>query len=261
MDERVEPLCGPQRLDLQRPRRRHPDRHQRAGATQSELAVYRSRIGLHQYAIALAGVARPISPATGTPRRCWPGRSWRSGRTRRTSLVISYGPKPASNCSRSPPIPGPMSSKPKECGRGCGSVNAGSRRSSTCSRRTSAISRRCCRRCPTRIRSPNSPPDAPLICRSYACTTAPYTGGTGRCTTSSNGRPHLRVENRVLPAGPTVIDMLANSAFYYGMLRTLSEEDRPLWTKMSFAAAQQNFVDGRPPTACRQACTGRDWAR
>jgi hypothetical protein len=55
------------------------------------------------------------------------------------------------------------------------------------------------------------------------------------------GRPHLRVENRVLPAGPTVIDMLANSAFYYGMLRMLSEEDRPVWTKMSFAAAQQNF--------------------
>jgi hypothetical protein len=57
------------------------------------------------------------------------------------------------------------------------------------------------------------------------------------------GRPHLRVENRVLPAGPTVIDMLANSAFYYGMLRTLSEEDRPLWTKMSFAAAHKNFVE------------------
>ncbi|MGE0214950.1 glutamate--cysteine ligase [Mycolicibacterium sp.] len=57
-----------------------------------------------------------------------------------------------------------------------------------------------------------------------------------------NGRPHLRVENRVLPAGPTVLDMMANSAFYYGTLRALSEEDRPLWTKMSFAAAQHNFV-------------------
>ncbi|CAJ1578941.1 glutamate--cysteine ligase [[Mycobacterium] wendilense] len=56
-----------------------------------------------------------------------------------------------------------------------------------------------------------------------------------------NGRPHLRVENRVLPAGPTVIDMMANSAFYYGALRTLSEEDRPIWTKMSFAAAEENF--------------------
>ena len=58
-----------------------------------------------------------------------------------------------------------------------------------------------------------------------------------------DGRPHLRVENRVLPAGPTVIDMLANSAFYFGTVRTLSEEDRPLWTKMSFAAAQANFIE------------------
>lgn len=58
-----------------------------------------------------------------------------------------------------------------------------------------------------------------------------------------NGRPHVRVENRVLPAGPTVVDMLANSAFYYGLLRSISEEDRPLWTKMSFAAAHGNFVE------------------
>lgn len=57
-----------------------------------------------------------------------------------------------------------------------------------------------------------------------------------------NGMPHLRVENRVLPAGPTVIDMMANAAFYYGLLRTLSDEDRPIWTKMSFAAAQHNFT-------------------
>ena len=56
------------------------------------------------------------------------------------------------------------------------------------------------------------------------------------------GKPHLRVENRVLPAGPTVIDMLANSAFYYGALRALSEEDRPVWTKLSFAAAEANFL-------------------
>lgn len=57
-----------------------------------------------------------------------------------------------------------------------------------------------------------------------------------------DGRAHLRVENRVLPAGPTVLDMLANSAFYYGALRVLAREDRPLWTRMSFAAAQANFL-------------------
>jgi hypothetical protein len=55
------------------------------------------------------------------------------------------------------------------------------------------------------------------------------------------GRPHLRIENRVLPAGPTVVDMLANAAFYYGMLRALSGEEPQLWTRMEFAAAQRNF--------------------
>src|SRR5689334_16177330 len=60
----------------------------------------------------------------------------------------------------------------------------------------------------------------------------------------SRGLPHLRVENRVLPAGPTVVDILANAAFYYGLLKTLAEEDRPLWTRMSFTAAQDNFNAG-----------------
>ena len=55
------------------------------------------------------------------------------------------------------------------------------------------------------------------------------------------GVPHLRVENRVLPAGPTIIDVLANAAFYYGAIRMLAHEDRPVWTKMSFAACEENF--------------------
>jgi hypothetical protein len=58
------------------------------------------------------------------------------------------------------------------------------------------------------------------------------------------GKPHLRVENRVLPAGPTVVDILANGAFYYGVLRALIEQDRPLWSQMSFAAAFDNFEAG-----------------
>jgi gamma-glutamyl:cysteine ligase YbdK (ATP-grasp superfamily) len=55
------------------------------------------------------------------------------------------------------------------------------------------------------------------------------------------GRPHLRVENRVLPAGPTVVDILANGAFYYGLVRALAEEDRPVWSRMPFAAARDNL--------------------
>src|SRR5687767_2610248 len=54
-------------------------------------------------------------------------------------------------------------------------------------------------------------------------------------------RPHLRVENRLLPAGPTVADICANAAFYYGLVRTLVAEERPLWSRMSFSAAEENF--------------------
>jgi hypothetical protein len=54
-------------------------------------------------------------------------------------------------------------------------------------------------------------------------------------------RPHLRVENRVLPAGPTVVDTLANAVFYYGLVRALAEDERPLWSRMSFSAAEENF--------------------
>ena len=55
------------------------------------------------------------------------------------------------------------------------------------------------------------------------------------------GRPHLRVENRVLPAGPTVADIVANAAFYYGLVRALAEAQRPVWTQMSFATAAENL--------------------
>ena len=57
----------------------------------------------------------------------------------------------------------------------------------------------------------------------------------------SGGCPHLRVENRVLPAGPTCADILANTAFYYGLVRMIADEERPLWSRMSFSAAEENF--------------------
>jgi gamma-glutamyl:cysteine ligase YbdK (ATP-grasp superfamily) len=55
------------------------------------------------------------------------------------------------------------------------------------------------------------------------------------------GKPHLRVENRVLPAGPSVADVVANAAFYFGLVRALAEAQRPIWTQMSFAAATENL--------------------
>jgi hypothetical protein len=54
-------------------------------------------------------------------------------------------------------------------------------------------------------------------------------------------KPHLRVENRVLPAGPTVVDTCANGAFYFGLVRALADDERPIWSQMSFSAAEENF--------------------
>src|SRR5215469_14675936 len=56
-----------------------------------------------------------------------------------------------------------------------------------------------------------------------------------------DGIPHLRVENRVLPAGPTIADLMANAAFYYGLVRALVEAPRPVWTRMSFTTAEENL--------------------
>jgi len=57
----------------------------------------------------------------------------------------------------------------------------------------------------------------------------------------AEGKPHLRVENRVLPAGPSVADVMANAAFYYGLVRAIAEAERPVWTQMSFATAADNL--------------------
>ncbi|CAM5232405.1 glutamate--cysteine ligase [Streptomyces fumanus] len=73
----------------------------------------------------------------------------------------------------------------------------------------------------------------------------------------ADGVPHLRVENRVLPAGPTVTDVIANAAFYYGLVRALADESRPVWTKLPFEAAAANFE-----AACRHGIDARfTWPR
>ncbi|MFJ4788230.1 glutamate-cysteine ligase family protein [Streptomyces sp. NPDC088794] len=73
----------------------------------------------------------------------------------------------------------------------------------------------------------------------------------------ADGVPHLRVENRVLPAGPTVTDIIANAAFYYGVVRALAEESRPVWSRLPFEAAAANFDE-----ACRHGIDARlEWPR
>ena len=72
----------------------------------------------------------------------------------------------------------------------------------------------------------------------------------------SGDSPHLRVESRVLPAGPTVVDTMANAAFFAGLVRALANEDRPIWTQMSFQAANENFISGIR-SGIGRTCTGR----
>ncbi|MER6789992.1 glutamate--cysteine ligase [Streptomyces sp. NPDC000658] len=73
----------------------------------------------------------------------------------------------------------------------------------------------------------------------------------------ADGVPHLRVENRVLPAGPTVTDVIANAAFYYGLVRSLAEESRPVWSRLPFETAAANFE-----AACRHGIDARlQWPR
>jgi gamma-glutamyl:cysteine ligase YbdK (ATP-grasp superfamily) len=57
----------------------------------------------------------------------------------------------------------------------------------------------------------------------------------------ARGKPHLRVENRVLPAGPTTVDVIANAAFYYGVVWALMAQEDPVWRRMEFAAAERNL--------------------
>ncbi len=59
---------------------------------------------------------------------------------------------------------------------------------------------------------------------------------------TADGGHHLRLENRVLPAGPTVTDTVADAAFFYGLVRALVDADRPLWPQMSFDAAGGNLL-------------------
>ena len=62
------------------------------------------------------------------------------------------------------------------------------------------------------------------------------------CYGITDGKPHLRIENRVLPSGPTVIDEVANAVFWYGLVAGLAEEYEDVSRDMDFDDARHNFV-------------------
>ena len=140
---------GAERADLRGPRRGHADRDRRRRNGCSPTPAASPRRPPARASSCTSRSPRKRSRATGTRPRPSPASRSRWPRTRRSCSAGGSGTRPGSRCSSRPPTPGPMSSSTRACARGCGSASAGSPRCSTCSRRTSGTSRRCCR-CVTR---------------------------------------------------------------------------------------------------------------
>lgn len=56
-----------------------------------------------------------------------------------------------------------------------------------------------------------------------------------------DGQVHLRIEHRVVPAGPTLKDCIANAALYFGLVRGFGMEDTPIDERLPFELARDNF--------------------
>lgn len=61
------------------------------------------------------------------------------------------------------------------------------------------------------------------------------------CYGIANGIPHLRIENRALPAGPSILDEVANAAFYFGLMAGLGDQVEDIRKAMAFDDAKSNF--------------------
>lgn len=55
--------------------------------------------------------------------------------------------------------------------------------------------------------------------------------------------PHLRLEHRVIPSGPTPVDAIANAALFYGLIKYLGEQSTPPEAQLPFAQAKRNFYN------------------
>ena len=56
-----------------------------------------------------------------------------------------------------------------------------------------------------------------------------------------NGNPHIRIEQRVMPAGPSIIDTVANMAFFYGLIHYLASEPAAPELTLPFSHTRDNF--------------------
>ena len=58
---------------------------------------------------------------------------------------------------------------------------------------------------------------------------------------SPNGQPHLRIENRIFPSGPSIPDAMANAAFWLGLMNGMEDVYPDITQRMDFDQAKANF--------------------
>ena len=69
------------------------------------------------------------------------------------------------------------------------------------------------------------------------------------CYGVGNGKPHLRIENRYIPSGPSILDEMANFAFWVGLMVGRPRKYDNISSIMDFKEAKHNFI--------KSAITGR----
>jgi len=62
------------------------------------------------------------------------------------------------------------------------------------------------------------------------------------CYGVHKGVPHLRIENRVIPSGPTIIDEIANTAFFVGMMAGMADKYEDVSELITFDDVKANFM-------------------
>jgi CBS domain-containing protein/gamma-glutamyl:cysteine ligase YbdK (ATP-grasp superfamily) len=62
------------------------------------------------------------------------------------------------------------------------------------------------------------------------------------CYGIGGGKPHLRIENRYIPAGPSILDEMANFAFWVGLMMGRPKQYDDMPAQMDFKFAKANFI-------------------
>jgi len=62
------------------------------------------------------------------------------------------------------------------------------------------------------------------------------------CYGITDGKPHLRIENRYIPSGPTLVDEVANAALWFGLVSAMSRDVADVTQELEFEDARVNFL-------------------